>query len=116
MPKQPRKGFVNPLLQPSTQANAETETAPNTQTEMEKSPEPSTSTVTYTYSEEELEALIKRRQQGKNAFDKTHERLSVWMLKSVKKKFKKLASDLSMSHVELMDEAMNDLFRKYRRS
>ncbi len=121
------KKFVNPLLQSSTQPTIETETMPDTKIEMEKPlvPEvetkmdaplvPSTSTITYTYSEEELEALVRRRKQGKNAFDKTHERLSVWMLKSVKKKFKKLAQDLSVSHVELMEEAMNDLFKKYGR-
>lgn len=100
-----------------TDKDTSTETILDTQTYtiVDTTLVPETSTETYTYSEEELEALVERRKKGKNIFEKTHERLSIWMLKSKKKKFIKLAKDVGLSQVELMDEALDDLFKKYRR-
>lgn len=44
-----------------------------------------------------------------------NQRFTFWILKSLKKAFLNLAKDEGVSHVELLDEAMNDLFKKYRR-
>jgi predicted transcriptional regulator len=47
------------------------------------------------------------------AFDKTHDRLTVWINKALKQKFEALANDRGISKTALINEAVADLLRKY---
>lgn len=98
----PKRDFKNPLTQstetkPSTEASTETETLP------------STSTITYTSMLPEM----KHRKRGKQAFEKTHERITLWIDSGLKQRFEALADDQGIAKSTLLDEAITDLLKKY---
>ena len=94
MPKD--RKFVNPLSQ-STETTTETETLP------------STSTVTYTSTSSQA----KHRKRGKQAFEKTHERITLWIDSGLKQRFESLADEQGVAKSTLLDEAVRDLLAKY---
>jgi hypothetical protein len=91
--------FKNPLLQKtadtSTETSTSTETLPSTSTS--SSNEPGTT----------------QRNRGTKAFDKTHDRLTVWINKALKREFEALATNKGISKTALINEAVADVLRKY---
>ena len=87
---------MNPLTQ-STETTTETETLP------------STSTVTYTSTSSQA----KHRKRGKQAFEKTHERITLWIDSGLKQRFESLADEQGVAKSTLLDEAIGDLLAKY---
>jgi GIY-YIG catalytic domain len=59
------------------------------------------------------EDYMPRRNRGKQAFDKTHIRWSIWVRKNLKKQVEKLANEQEASFVALAEEAFKDLLKKY---
>lgn len=123
MPPKDKK-FVNPLLrstEPSTEPNTETPTQENTETLMKAATQAptstdtsaTTSTYTYTSIEDTEDQVVERRKRGKQAFDKTHIRWTMWIKKGLKKKIEKLSKDQELSLVALAEEAFTDLLMKY---
>jgi len=53
------------------------------------------------------------RKRGTQAFEKTHQRFTGWMDKSLKQQFEKLADEQGVSKTSLLNEAIADLLRKY---
>lgn len=102
MPKD--RKFVNPLTQ-------STETLSATETFTESETLPSTYPTTYTSTLPQ----IKHRKRGKQAFEKTHERITLWIDSDLKQRFEKLAEDLGSAKSTLLDEAINDLLTRYAR-
>jgi predicted transcriptional regulator len=90
--------FVNPLTQP-------TETLPATET----STLPSTSPITYT----SMLPQIKHRKRGSQAFEKTHERITLWIDGQLKQRFEALAGEQDVAKSTLLDEAISDLLTKF---
>jgi predicted transcriptional regulator len=90
--------FVNPLTQ-------STETLPATET----STLPSTSPVTYTSTLPQ----VKHRKRGNQAFEKTHERITLWLDSDLKQRFESLADEQGVAKSTLLDEAISDLLAKY---
>jgi predicted transcriptional regulator len=90
--------FVNPLTQ-------STETLPATET----STLPSTSTITYT----SMLPQAKHRKRGNQAFEKTHERITLWIDSDLKQRFESLADEQGIAKSTLLDEAISDLLAKY---
>jgi predicted HicB family RNase H-like nuclease len=114
------KKFVNPLLrstEPSTETNTETPTQESTETLMKAVTQAPTSTSTsahtFTSQDDEQDYSTERRKRGKQAFDKTHIRWTMWIKKGLKKKIEKLAKDQELSLVALAEEAFTDLLQKY---
>jgi hypothetical protein len=66
-----------------------------------------------TLQDNEDEEYIARRKRGKQAFDKTHVRWTLWIRKGLKKQIEKLAKEQEVSHVALAEEAFKDLLAKY---
>ncbi len=102
----PSRKFVNPLTQrsdtlPSTDTSTETPTFPTT--------EPSTLPATYTST---LPQVIHRK-RGAQAFERTHERITLWIDKHLKQRFEELADERGVAKATLLDEAITDLLRKY---
>jgi predicted transcriptional regulator len=91
----PKVKFVNPLTQPT-----ETSTLPSTL--------PSTSTVTYTSTLPQ----VKHRKRGAQAFEKTHERITLWLDSGLKQRFESLADEQGVAKSTLLDEAISDLLNK----
>jgi hypothetical protein len=91
------KPFVNPLTQP-------TETLSATET----STLPSTSTVTYTSTLPQ----VKHRKRGSQAYEKTHERITLWLDSQLKQRFEALADERGEAKSTLLDEAISDLLAK----
>jgi hypothetical protein len=54
-----------------------------------------------------------RRKKGPLAFEKTHERITIWIDKGLKQAFEELALDRELPKTALLNEAMADLLRKY---
>lgn len=94
MPKD--RKFVNPLTQ-STETATETETLP------------STSPITYTSTLPQA----KHRKRGAQAFEKTHERITLWIDSELKQRFEALADDQGVAKSTLLDEAISDVLAKY---
>ena len=92
MPSDKRK-FVNPLTQPSTCPATNTETFPATFT---STPLP-----------------VARRKRGAQAFERTHERITLWLDKALKERFESLAEEQNAAKSTLLDEAISDLLKKY---
>ena len=114
------KKFVNPLLRPTespseeqTQIPTETTTETSTQLATYTSTPTSTQTSTYTSNEDEEEYAISRRKRGKQTFENTHDRWTVWLDKKLKKKIARLAKEQEVSISALADEAITDLLKKY---
>jgi hypothetical protein len=53
------------------------------------------------------------RKRGTQAFEKTHQRFTGWIDKSLKQQFEKLADEQGVSKTSLLNEAIADLLRKY---
>jgi hypothetical protein len=105
VPKTEKK-FINPLLRPSatspsTEPATETPTLPNT----EASTYSATSTDTFT---------LPRRKRGAQAFERTHERITLWIERSLKAQFEALAERQDAAKSALLDEAIADLIQKYK--
>lgn len=100
MPKEPRK-FINPLTQ-------STETATYTSTETETLPTTETATFPST------PVRPAQRKRGKQAFEQTHERVTLWLDKSLKERFEALADEQGRAKSALLDEAISDLLGKYQ--
>jgi predicted DNA-binding protein len=92
------KKFVNPLTQSS-------ETLPATETPTL----PSTSPITYTSTLTQA----KHRKRGAQAFEKTHERITLWIDSALKQQFEALADEQGMAKSTLLDEAISDVLEKY---
>jgi hypothetical protein len=92
VPSDKRK-FVNPLTQPSTSPATNTETFPATFT---STPLP-----------------VARRKRGAQAFERTHERITLWLDKGLKERFESLAEEQNAAKSTLLDEAISDLLKKY---
>ena len=98
MPKD--RKFLNPLTQPSTP----------TETEIQTPTLPSTETPTYTSTLPQ----VHHRKRGAQAFEKTHERITLWVDKALKRQFDALAEKQGISKTQLLDEAISDLLAKHR--
>jgi hypothetical protein len=88
----------NPALQSSTSSSTDTST------------EPSTSSSTFTSTSSQQPA---KRHRGDLAFEKTHERVTLWLDKGLKRRFEALAVREGASKSTLLDEAVRDLLHKY---
>ena len=91
--------FKNPLLQKTPDTSTETST--------------STETYTPTSTPPSSEQGTPQRNRGNKAFDKTHDRLTVWINKALKREFEALAANKGISKTALINEAVADLLRKY---
>jgi predicted DNA-binding protein len=94
----------NPLVQSTTQTPMETTTETETL--------PSTSTITYTSTLPQ----VKHRKRGSQAFEKTHERITLWIDSGLKQRFEALANEQGVAKSTLLDEAISDLLNKYEHS
>jgi len=123
--KDRKRSFVNPLTQrsdtlsptlpetstdtatlPSTEPSTEPSTLPSTETSASASAKPSTEPYTFTSTP--------RRHRGALAFEKTHERITLWLNKSYKMRLDALAEREGIAKSTLMDEAIRDLLEKYK--
>lgn len=104
----PRK-FVNPLTQPSEKA---TETSTETPTYASTLPSTETSTQPSTYTSTSPQQ-VQHRKRGSQAFEKTHDRITLWMDKALIAQFKALANEEGVSMTQLQNEAIADLLRKH---
>ena len=95
--------FRNPLLQNTEHTSTEpsTSTATLTSTSTPKIPSPF------------VDPGASQRNRGKLAFDKTHDRLTVWINKELKEQFEALAREKGIAKTALINEAVADLLRKY---
>ncbi len=93
MPNPDKRKFVNPLTQPTTETSTESSTLPDTYT--------STST------------QVQHRKRGAQAFEKTHERITLWIDKGLKQRFEVLADEQGTAKATLLNEAISDLLKKY---
>jgi predicted DNA binding CopG/RHH family protein len=91
--------FIHPLTQP-TVSPAETDTETDTDT--------STSTLP--------SDGVTRRKRGAQAFEKTHERITLWVDKKLKEQFEQRASEMGVSKTVLLNEAIADLLKKHRKA
>lgn len=55
-----------------------------------------------------------RRRRGGQTFEKTHERITLWIDKRLKQAFDELAYEQELPKTALLNEAIADLLRKYR--
>ena len=93
--------FVNPLTQPTTDTSTETETDTSTL--------PATLPSTFTSTLPQ----VQHRKRGSQAFEKTHERITLWLDKGLKQRFEALADEQGKAKSTLLDEAIADLLSKY---
>ena len=107
MPNPDRKKFINPLTQPSTETSTETSTEAQTLISTEAQTLPHTYTSTF--------SQVKHRKRGAQAFEHTHERITLWIDKGLKQRFEDLAIDQGVSKTQLLNEAVDDLLRKYEK-
>ncbi len=114
MPKDPKRKFVNPLLQstapetlPATEMSTEISTlmAPATETSTGAATFPSTSSVPLSFE---------HRKRGAQAFEKTHERITLWIDRELKQQFEALANKHEIAKATLLNEAISDLLTKYQ--
>jgi hypothetical protein len=93
--------FVNPLtMRSDASANTDTDTSTSTET----LPDTYTST---------LKQPAKRK-RGAQAFERTHERITLWLDKGLKQRFEALADEQGVAKAALLDEAIADLLKKHR--
>ncbi len=57
--------------------------------------------------------LPSRRRRGAQSFEKTHERITLWIDKRLKQAFEELAYEQDISKTALLNEAVADLLNKY---
>jgi hypothetical protein len=55
-----------------------------------------------------------RRRRGAQTFERTHERITLWIDKRLKQAFDELAYESELPKTALLNEAIADLLRKYR--
>jgi predicted transcriptional regulator len=55
----------------------------------------------------------KHRKRGVQAFEKTHERITLWLDSDLKRRFEALADGQGVAKSTLLDEAVSDLLAKY---
>ncbi len=96
-----RKKFINPLTQPTTDTAIDASTLPST--EEPTLPDTYTSTL----------PQVQHRKRGAQAFEKTHERITLWIDKGLKQQFENLADEQGAAKATLLNEAIRDLLRKY---
>ena len=101
MPNPDKRKFVNPLTQPTTDIPTESDMLPSTE-----SP-----TLPHTYTS--TLPQVQHRKRGAQAFEKTHERITLWIDRGLKQRFEDLANDQGMSKTQLLNEAIGDLLKKY---
>jgi predicted DNA-binding protein len=85
----------NPLMQSTTQTPTET----------------TTETITYTSTLPQ----VKHRKRGAQAFEKTHERITLWIDSDLKRRFEALADEQGVAKSTLLDEAISNLLNKVER-
>ena len=97
---------MNPLTQRSDTAPS---TLPSTDTSTETPTESSTLPATFTST---LPQVIHRK-RGAQAFERTHERITLWIDKHLKQQFEAMAEERGVAKTTLLDEAIADLLKKY---
>lgn len=111
------KAFKNPLTQPSpsTSLTPYTQPEPTTITETHTSPATNTSTPTETlpvpYTYTSLQPAARKR--GKERFEVTHSRITLWLHNDLRKRFEDLVEQLGVSKAAGLDEAIADWLKKY---
>ena len=119
MPKD--RKFVNPLYQSSEEAKveetAETSLEGNTlpSTSRNTSTEPYTFTPTLTETYTSTYSHSQQRKRGTQAFEKTHERITLWIDKGLKQQLDALSNDEGIAKSTLLNEAVADLLKKHNR-
>ena len=98
----PRYKYKNSALQ-STEESTETSTDTETTTETPTLPNTYTSTL----------SQVQHRKRGAQAFEKTHERITLWIDKQLKERFEVLADEQGISKTQLLNEAIADLLKKH---
>jgi hypothetical protein len=101
VPNPGKKPFINPLTQRTADTATETETLPST----------NASTLSDTYTS--TLPQVQHRKRGAQAFEKTHERITLWIDKGLKQRFENLADEQGTAKATLLNEAIRDLLRKY---
>ncbi|GCE14461.1 hypothetical protein [Tengunoibacter tsumagoiensis] len=71
--------------------------------------------VTVNQEEEDNGSDTSRRKRGAATFENTHERVTLWIDKSLKQSFDDLAYEHHLSKASLLNEAISDLLLKYDR-
>jgi len=56
---------------------------------------------------------VVHRKRGAQAFERTHERITLWIDKHLKQQFEALADERGVAKATLLDEAITDLLKKY---
>lgn len=105
MQKDRKRSFVNPLTQRS-------DTLPSTSTETSTSPSTESATLPSTFTSTSTQSTP-RRHRGELAYEKTHERVTLWLDKSYKRRLDALAEKEGVAKSTLLDEAIRDLLEKY---
>ncbi len=113
MPK--KSDFKNPLFQPTPKAGTDTSTEVPTETETFTPTLPSTKSETYTSTSVPTTPQVQHRKRGAQAFEKTHERITLWVDKGLRAQFEALAEKQGISKTQLLNEAISDLLEKHRR-
>lgn len=126
MSKGARK-FVNPLTQPSTPTSTETQSLPATETFPEPATVPTTLADTNTFTEPSslpvtssdtepstYTSTLEPRKRGKQAFERTHKRVTLWIDKGLEKRFEALSKRDEVAKSTLLDEAVRDLLAKHK--
>lgn len=116
-----RREFRNPLLQPTEtamqpQADALplTATVPKTLPAPETTTEPSTLAITEPSTElDTFTSTYTPRKRGKEAFERTHQRVTLWADKQLYRRFKLVAKRHDQAQSTLLDEAIRDVLAKY---
>jgi len=108
---QKSRKFVNPLTQRSDTLPA---TLPSTDTSIETSTLPATVTPTLSSTFTSTLPQIVHRKRGAQAFEKTHERITLWIDRGLKQQFETLAEEQGVAKTTLLNEAINDLLKKYQ--
>lgn len=99
MPKD--RKFVNPLTMRSDVSNV-----------MDTDTSTSTETLPDTYTSTQSQPA--KRKRGAQAFERTHERITLWLDKGLKQRFDALADEQGTAKAALLDEAIADLLRKHQ--
>lgn len=119
MPKD--RKFVNPLYQSSEETkveetkdtSSERNTLPSTSTNASTESPTFTPTLTETYTS--TYPGMQPRKRGTQAFEKTHERITLWIDKALKQQLDTLSTDEGIAKSTLLNEAIADLLKKHSR-
>lgn len=100
-----QRSDTTPSTLPSTDTSTETPTLPATLPSTDTSTLPATFTSTL--------PQVVHRKRGAQAFERTHERITLWIDKHLKQQFEALAEERGVAKTTLLDEAITDLLKKY---